>query len=101
MAAATAQAATAAEIYSTPMSAYIDIMKSMNRKDKEIVVAFLLELLKETPEPFPKKSNLEIIKEKYKFFTISKETKELLDGLTLTKDDLKDERTRYILGLDK
>lgn len=82
-------------IYSTPMAPYAGIMQGMNMHDKEIVLVFLLESMKDTRE----KNNLQIIKDKFKFLKISEETKSLLSGLAVTKDDLADEKTRYILGL--
>ena len=42
----------------------------------------------------------DIIREKFKGLTISQETKELIQGLTLSRKEMEDERTRYILGYD-
>ncbi|MBQ3617593.1 MAG: hypothetical protein II939_05475 [Bacteroidales bacterium] len=81
-------------IYSTPMAPYAHILEQMNNHDKEIVLFFLLESM----NGIQRKNNLEIIRDKYKFLTISAETKSLFDGLAVSKDDLKDEKTRYILG---
>ena len=39
----------------------------------------------------------DIIREKFKDLTISQETKELIQGLTLSRKEMEDERTRYIL----
>ena len=45
-------------------------------------------------------SAADIIREKFKDLTISQETKELVQGLTLSQEEMEDERTRYILGYD-
>lgn len=42
-------------------------------------------------------SNADIIREKFKDLTISKETEELIEGLALSKEEMNDERTRYML----
>jgi len=44
------------------------------------------------------KSTPEIINKKFEGLTISQETKDLVEGLSLSQEEMSDERTRYILG---
>ena len=46
----------------------------------------------------PKESAAEIIRKKFKQLTISQETKELVSDLSLSSEEMNDERTKYILG---
>ena len=86
---------TTKSIYSTPMGPYAGIMQNMDIKDKEIVLYFLLDSMKGAA----RKSNADIIKEKFSRLKISAETKSLINGLAVEKEDLTDEKTRYILGV--
>jgi hypothetical protein len=93
--------ALAQRISETPMAPYTDILLSMNPQEMLIVVKFLQEAMAEvSPEPPEKlkKSNAEIIRDKYKDLKISQETNDLIEGLSLSKEEMNDERTRYILG---
>lgn len=82
-------------IYSTPMWPYAGILQNMDIKDKEIVLFFLLDSMKGASQ----KSNANIIKEKFSHMKISAETKSLINGLAVGKEDLTDEKTRYILSV--
>ena len=64
-----------------------------------IVVTFLQEALAEAEKP--RKTASEIIREKYKDLAISQETKDLVRGLSLSSEELDDERTQYILGMER
>jgi len=85
-------------IAETPMAPYTDLMLSMKPKDMLIVVDFLKEAMQEATEEEPQLTAAEIIREKFKNLVISEETKELVRGLSLSKEEMEDERTRYILG---
>lgn len=91
--------ALALQVKSTPMAPYIGLMQSMSRRDMQIVVTFLNEVMAETEETTPQKSNAEIIREKYKNLKISPEIQRLRGCLKLTEEEMQDERTKYILGL--
>ena len=78
------------------MTPYIGLMREMSREQKQIVVTFLTELIEEQEVA---KTNEEIIREKYKNLKISPRVKALVDGLSLSEEEVKDERTQYILGL--
>lgn len=79
------------------MAPYIGLMRGMTRQDIDIVVTFLNEVKKDAEESKPK-SNEEIIREKYKNLRISPRVKALVDGLSLSKEEVDDERTKYMLG---
>ncbi len=88
--------AIAQQVKSTPMAPYIGLMREMSREQKQIVVTFLTELIEEQEVA---KTNEEIIREKYKNLKISPRVKALVAGLSLSEEEVKDERTQYILGL--
>ena len=104
------------------MAPYVGIMQGMSRKEKLVLMAFLVDSMQEQdshevtrakqmikPNPFPhfRKANefsaeeRSKIVEKMRKTSISPETRSLVGGLSLTKEELQDERTRYILGLDR
>lgn len=87
---------TLQRLKSTPMAPYIGLMQNLTREEKRIVVTFLTESLEEPV--MEAKSNAEIIREKFKDLKISPETKELVRGLSLSAEEMDDERTKYILG---
>jgi hypothetical protein len=61
-------------------------------------VTFLNEVKKDAKES-KLKSNEEVIREKYKNLRISPRVKALVDGLSLSKEEVDDERTKYMLGI--
>ena len=57
----------------------------------------LAQRISETPEePVAAKSNRDIIREKFKHLHISADTKQLVEGLSLSESEMQDERTQYI-----
>ena len=113
--------ALALKIKDTPMAPYIGLMQGMSHMQKRVVIAFLVDSMqkadavKENPrqmlKPNPFKhfrhakdfSDAERthIMEKMNKMSISSDTNRLIDGLSLSAEEMQDERTRYILGLDK
>ena len=82
------------------MAPYIGLMRGMSRRDIQIVVTFLNEVLEEAEESETvPMTNAEIIREKYKNLRISPRAKALVEGLSLSEEEVNDERTKYILGL--
>ena len=79
----------ARKIYDTPMAPYADLLRSMKPQDIRVVVTFLEEAMA---------SASQIIREKFKKLAISEETKELVRDLSLSSEEMDDERTKYILG---
>jgi len=91
---------TAQRIKETPMAPYIGLMRGMSRRDIQIVVTFLNEVMEEAEESETvPMTNAEIIREKYKNLKISPRAKALVEGLSLSEEEVNDERTKYILGL--
>ena len=110
---------TVQKIQETPMAPYIGLMQGMSHKQKRVVIAFLSDSMKEPdetedkkmlkPNPFRnfRRAN-EITEEErarilegIRSMPVSSETEQLIDGLSLTETEMQDERTRYILGLEK
>ena len=87
------------------MAPYIGLMQQLTPEEKQIVVMFLTEseqpktAVVEQEQTTTPKSNAEIIRKKYKSLKISPEIERLRGCLKLTKEELEDERTQYILGL--
>ena len=86
----------ARKISETPMAPYVELLRSLNPHDMRIVVTFLQETMEEATAS--KESPSEIIRKKFKRLEISQETKDLVNGLSLSSEEMTDERTRYILG---
>jgi hypothetical protein len=87
----------AQRISETPMTPYIDVMKSMTVSDMNVVVDFLNEAIRESEEA-KRKADDEFLARKMAEINISPETHELFEWLRLTPEEAADERTRYILG---
>ena len=76
------------------MAPYVGLIRGMSFEEKQVVVAFIVDSMKEQ-EP---KNNAEIIREKYRRLQVSPELRRLRGCIKLTEEDLKDERTQYILN---
>ena len=70
----------------------------MAQQNIDIVMTFLNKGKKGAEESKPK-SNEEIIREKYKNMHISPRVNALVDDLSLSKEEIDDERTKYMLGI--
>ena len=88
----------AQRISETPMAPYAALLRGMTREQKQIVVTYLTESMEEPKPDVVAKSNAEIIREKFKGLKIPPELKKLRGCIKLTEEDLKDERTQYILN---
>ena len=111
----------AQQIGETPMAPYIGLLQGMSSKQKLVVMAFLADSMKESaeksnekkpllkPNPFKNfkhaseftDSERKHIEDKMKQIPLSSETNTLIDGLSLSDEEMQDERTRYILGLER
>lgn len=80
------------------MAPYTDLLLSMEPREMLIVMSFLQEALSEIAPDAVEMSAAETIRNKYKNLTISQETKDLVRGLSLSLDEMKDERVQHILG---
>ncbi len=87
-------------VQSTPMAPYIDVMRSMDVNDMNAVVDFLQESMREAEET-KRKADDEFLAKKMAELEISPEVEELFNGLRLTPQEAADERTKWILGLDR
>lgn len=84
----------------TPMAPYMGIMRGMNINDINVVIEFLKETVREAEES-RRKADDEFLAKKMAEIEISPEVNELFDALRLTPEEAADERTRWILGLDR
>lgn len=90
--------ALAKKISETPMAPYTELLRSMKPQEMRIVVTFLQEALSEAEGGDSEANASEIIRNKFKSLTISQETKNLVRDLSLSSEEMDDERTQYILG---
>lgn len=86
--------ALAQRIKETPMAPYVGLISGMTLEEKQVVLAFIVDSM-EGQEP---KDNSEIIRKKYRKLLIPPELKRLRGCMKLTEEELKDERTQYILN---
>ena len=86
----------ATRIVETPMAPYTEILRNMKPQEMRIVVTFLQEAMAEAENS--QKSAVEKIRDKYRKLHVSKETKELIHDLSLSSDEMNDDRTKHILG---
>ena len=84
----------AQKISETPMAPYADLLRSMEPRDIRIVVTFLQEVMDEVES----KTAADAIRRKFKKLNISQETKDLVNGLSLSAEEMRDDRTKYVLG---
>lgn len=103
------------------MAPYMGIMQSMSQQQKLVVMAFLVDSMQlpNTAEEKPKKmlkpnpfkhfqsvselseAERAIIKKRMSETPVSPETDRLINGLSLTAEEMEDEHVRYILGLER
>ena len=90
--------ALARQISETPMAPYVDLLRNMKPQEMRIVVTFLQEAIDEAETVKHEETAADKILKKFKGLQISKETKELVSDLSLSPEEINDERTKYILG---
>lgn len=88
----------AMKISETPMAPYLELLRSMKTHDMRIVVTFLQEAIEEKDRMEGSETAADIIRKKFKGLKISQETKELVRGLSLSAEEMNDEKTKHILG---
>ena len=101
------------------MAPYMGLMQGMSSQQKLVVIAFLADSMKDSacnggksasmlkPNPFKSFKHANEfteaerlqIEEKMKATPVSSEANSLIDGLSLSSEEMQDERTKYILGL--
>ena len=92
--------ATARRLQSTPMAPFMDIMRSLDVNDMHLVVEFMKETIHEA-EKAKRRADDEFLAKKMAEIEISPRIAKLIEDTRLTAEEAKDERTRYILGLDR
>jgi hypothetical protein len=92
--------ATARRLQSTPMAPYIDVMRSLDVNDMHLVVEFMNETIREAEEA-KRRADDDFLAKKMAEIEISPRIAKLIEDTRLTAEEAKDERTRYILGLDR
>ena len=92
--------ATARRLQSTPMAPFIDVMRSLDVNDMHLVVEFMKETILEA-EKAKRRADDEFLAKKMAEIEISPRIAKLIEDTRLTAEEAKDERTRYILGLDR
>lgn len=80
------------------MAPYTELLRNMAPQDMRIVVTFLQEAMDEAESKAAAEAKAAAIRKKFKKLAISQETKDLVNGLSLSDEEMKDERTKYILG---
>jgi hypothetical protein len=85
---------------STPMAPYLGVMKSMNVSDIDATMDFLIEAKREA-EDAKRQAEDEFLAKKMAEIKISPRIQKLIAETRLSSSDTEDERTRYILGIDK
>ena len=92
--------ATARRLQATPMAPYMDVMRSLDVNDMHLVVEFMNETIREAEEAKRRADDAYLAK-KMAEIEISPRIAKLVADTRLTAEEAKDERTRYILGLDR
>jgi hypothetical protein len=82
------------------MAPYIDVMRSLDVNDMHLVVDFMNETIREV-EKAKRREDDAFLAKKMAEIEISPRIAKLIEDTRLTADEAKDERTRYILGLDR
>lgn len=87
-------------IQASPMAPIIDMVKGADLNVMHAVVEYMNEAIREAEEA-KRKAEDEFLAKKMAEIEISPEIDELVDWLRLTPEEAADERTRWILGLDR
>ena len=87
-------------IQASPLAPYMGLMRSVDISVKQAVVDFMIESIREAEET-KRKAEDDFLAKKMAEIEISPEIHELFEKLRLTPEEAQDERTRYILGMDK
>ena len=82
------------------MAPYMDVMRSLDVNDMHLVVEFMNETIREAEEA-KRRADDDFLAKKMAEIEISPRIAKLIEDTRLTAEQAKDERTRYILGLDK
>lgn len=92
--------AAAIRLQSTPIGPYIGLMKNMDVRDMQALVDYMNEVIRETEEA-KRIADDDFLAKKMAEITISPRISKLISDTRITPEEASDERTRYILGLDR
>ena len=87
-------------LQSSPLAPYMDLMKSVDVSVMHAVVEYMNEAIGQAEEA-KRKAEDEYLAKKMAEVKIDPDIEELFDCLRLTPEEAADERTRWILGLDR
>ena len=82
------------------MAPYMDIMRSLDVNDMHLVVEFMKETIREAEEA-KRRADDDFLAKKMAEIKISPRIAKLIEDTRLSAEEASDERTRYILGLDR
>lgn len=91
----------AQQIAETPLAPYVGLMRGMSRRDIQIVVTFLNEMMEEVEMSKENMDSQKLVEMARKKFNVpeSPETKWFREHpVNFTEEELSDERTQYILS---
>ena len=92
--------ATVRKIQASPFAPILEAAKGADPDVMYAVIEFLHESIREA-EDTKRKAEDEFLAKKMAEMNISPRIKKLIEQTRLTPEEAKDERTRYILGLDR
>ena len=92
--------ATVRKIQASPFAPILEATKGADPDVMYAVIEFLHESIREA-EDTKRKAEDEFLAKKMAEMNISPRIKKLIEQTRLTPEEAKDERTRYILGLDR
>lgn len=85
---------------SSPLAPYMDLLKSVDLNVQHAVVEYMMDSIREM-EASKRKAEDEFLAKKMAEINVSPRIKKLIEDTRLTPEEAEDERTRYILGLDR
>ncbi len=92
--------AAARTIQASPLAPYMELMKSVDVGVMHAVVDYMNDAIREAEEAKRKEED-EFLARKLAEINVSPRIHELIEKTRLTAEEAEDERTRYILGLDR
>ena len=92
--------AAARRIQDSPLAPYMELMKSVDVGVMQAVVEYMNDAIREAEEA-KRKAEEEFLAKKLAEINVSPRIHKLIERTRLSAEEAADERTRYILGLDR
>lgn len=92
--------AAARTIKASPLAPYMELMRSVDVGVMHAVVEYMNDAIREVEEA-KRKAEDEFLAKKLAEINVDPDIHELVERLRLTPEEAADERTRWILGLDR